>query len=837
MEIKKVMILLFLSVFLFGSFDGVMGVSCTSGSAIFNDGENDFKCVGGSVQIKPKGSRVYEDYEKSDYYREANKLVEVAPNSAVPLNSYDYSSADSLKKSIISEYKGKDSILAVEIENGEDSVRILKSSQYSGFNVWTDRKGINNNIQEIYSNSGVLVSYYDRMTEDKIELKGTQYVHTNHGDEQGRYSASESLENILNNNRVSTSSNEKSSVEPSPSVDKEEKGTSISNSRQSVKICTGKTEICNSGKSCCENIGGELIPVNVDDSGKPIQGIDPNDIKKKITALESAMSRVDKDADISSLSINMQIAYGIVFNKDITSEILDQCDLDTLIFIRNSRTEFKKNTYINGLISEKFGEKNVEEQVELIKNGIFKEDTLQTFLLGNLNNENFDKLCSIKPETCQKALFSASMGDSNNRDDARKKLESMIADGTITLTSEEIGVIILNTNDEKQKEDWAKAYNGIDCSGFFASFVCSVKGQDTQRQLQEKAVKDIVQKTSEAERYIYYGTKGPEDTFCDAGESVSKCRTKFKECEKNKGSVDCKNMENFERDINLYGSYDYTVVKDDSEQTKNNLEDELKRINQKMKEDIIDKLDLPKANNDLAAKCLEIDDDCMKAIGDACAKSGVYDTAKNCISSTTDALKQADREVPVTTNSIFTLFDSLKNPDEMALKAAEAFGTEIDFSKIGSKTISQSIPSRICYNKIKGYLDKEVETNGGVTKYACDDYNESTNPSDLCADVQADLRAQRTSITPDNKTLVSYSYYVKDTEGSFQLYIIYDQNEIEQNYTITNETKGSDYDSILLPLNQTQGIDEESFKIVMKRDDFTLQANIILITPENLYTN
>ena len=90
MEIKKVMILLFLSVFLFGSFDGVMGVSCTSGSAIFNDGENDFKCVGGSVQIKPKGSRVYEDYEKSDYYREANKLVEVAPNSAVPLNSYDY---------------------------------------------------------------------------------------------------------------------------------------------------------------------------------------------------------------------------------------------------------------------------------------------------------------------------------------------------------------------------------------------------------------------------------------------------------------------------------------------------------------------------------------------------------------------------------------------------------------------------------------------------------------------------------------------------------------------------------------------------------------------------
>jgi len=553
----------------------------------------------------------------------------------------------------------------------------------------------------------------------------------------------------------------------------------------------------------------------------------------------------------SSKPENLQILYKDTSSDKVKQTILDNANTKDIGTICGNKIKECLGSLSDERKKIAFNSLDFEKQQEIIKTGGLDDVTLKAILFNsdpdltkmegytearqkciqtdgcniddfknNYKNDYFNKLCSANSQSCEKILLATSISnnpvDSENKKFAREKLESMIADGTITLTSEEVGAIILNTNDEEQKEAWAEAYNGIDCSGFFASFICSVKGQDTQRQLQEKAVKDIVQKTSEAERVIYYGKDGaskPEDTFCKKDQTVETCRKEHDNCENGKTSVnDCKNQENFERDIDLYGSYP----------------ENLEKLNQEMKKSIISSLDLPEEHSNLAESCLEIDDGCEEAIKRACGNANDNDP---CVTSTTDALKQADREVPVTTNWKFTIFDSLKNPDEMALKAAEAFGAEIDFSKIGSKTISQSIPSRICYNKIKGYLDKEVETNGGVTKYGCDDYNETTNPSDLCADVQADLRAQRTSITPDNKTLISYSYYVKDTEGSFQLYVIYDQNEIEQNYTITNETKGSDYDSILLPLNQTQGIDEESFEIVMKRDDFTLKAPIVLIKP------
>lgn len=212
-------------------------------------------------------------------------------------------------------------------------------------------------------------------------------------------------------------------------------------------------------------------------------------------------------------------------------------------------------------------------------------------------------------------------------------------------------------------------------------------------------------------------------------------------------------------------------------------------------------------------------------------------------------IKTADEQTVVTTNIGFFLMDAIKNPDYSAMQTAKYFGFEADYSYLPN-FLKESIPSQMCLDKIEGYLDKNVETNGGVTSYGCTKYDMEKNPNNKCLEVLGDLRAQRTSFTPDNKTLITYSYYIKaQGTGDYKVTVKYKQNgnyvahileegkievasddeDEEKKSSAPSSAKG--YDSVLLPLNQTAGIDQNSFMIYLSGPGFELSYPILLISP------
>lgn len=185
-----------------------------------------------------------------------------------------------------------------------------------------------------------------------------------------------------------------------------------------------------------------------------------------------------------------------------------------------------------------------------------------------------------------------------------------------------------------------------------------------------------------------------------------------------------------------------------------------------------------------------------------------------------DAIKAAYGQTKVEVNTVYKILNAIKNPDKNALKTAKLFGFEEDYSNL-PVMLKETLPSQICLDKIDGYLDKEVESNGGVTKYNDDANN---------LEVLGDLRAQRSSITPDNQTLVTYSFYVQRPENPFELSVKYVQNGDWKTFIIENSSTSKGFDSIYIPLNNTDGIEDNSFTINLNTGDLHLTYPIILMS-------
>ena len=200
-----------------------------------------------------------------------------------------------------------------------------------------------------------------------------------------------------------------------------------------------------------------------------------------------------------------------------------------------------------------------------------------------------------------------------------------------------------------------------------------------------------------------------------------------------------------------------------------------------------------------------------------------------------DKLRQnIKKDKLVQTNIGYDILTVILSPDQNAMSAAKFFGAEADYSNV-PKFLSESIPSQICLAKIDGYLDKTKESSingqGGLTSYGCSQeytqvYDEETKkykkmPQTQCLEVLADLRAQRTQVTPDMKTAISYSYYIKappNTELKYIVAISYVEGNTIKKQTIVPLTKTSGikngFDSVELFLNATgDEINENSFTI------------------------
>lgn len=235
----------------------------------------------------------------------------------------------------------------------------------------------------------------------------------------------------------------------------------------------------------------------------------------------------------------------------------------------------------------------------------------------------------------------------------------------------------------------------------------------------------------------------------------------------------------------------------------------------------------------LSGKCSEkITLDCKNEIenfpcnGDASCEQ----IKKNALASANSGYLKTQVE----TNIGYDILTTILSPDQNAMSAAKLFGVEADYSNV-PKFLSESIPSQICLAKIDGYLDKTKESSvngqGGLTSYGCSQeytqvYDEETKkykkmPQTQCLEVLADLRAQRTQMTPDGKTAISYSYYIKappNTELKYIVAISYVEGSTIKKQTIVPLTKTSGikngFDSVELFLNASDGeINENSFTI------------------------
>ena len=214
-------------------------------------------------------------------------------------------------------------------------------------------------------------------------------------------------------------------------------------------------------------------------------------------------------------------------------------------------------------------------------------------------------------------------------------------------------------------------------------------------------------------------------------------------------------------------------------------------------------------------------------------------------------VRPGDEQTVVTTNQWFFVMDAIKNPDNEALKTAKMFGFENDYSYLPT-FLKETVPSQVCLDKIEGYMDKEIENNGGITTYGCTEYDIEADPKNKCLEVLGDLRAQRSEITPDNKTVITYSYYLKGQgSGNFKLSVKYVQNgnfveyiideggvtgkDLDKKESEKNQASVSKgYDSIILPLNNTEGIEPNSFTINLQAPNLDMTYPIVIISASTL---
>lgn len=179
----------------------------------------------------------------------------------------------------------------------------------------------------------------------------------------------------------------------------------------------------------------------------------------------------------------------------------------------------------------------------------------------------------------------------------------------------------------------------------------------------------------------------------------------------------------------------------------------------------------------------------------------------------------------------YDIADMVLRPDSAALGAAQLFGFEANFSSLPA-FLRDDFASQVCYAKIEGYLDKEVANGGGITKYTI------TNTSKEIS-VRADIRAQRTPVTPDGKVAISYSYFLR-ANGEPVEYIIaisYIADGQSKKISLFEEPRqlaaggvGDGYENVNVPLNTTN-VNEGSFKIGLISKTTSGEPYIILTYP------
>ncbi len=223
--------------------------------------------------------------------------------------------------------------------------------------------------------------------------------------------------------------------------------------------------------------------------------------------------------------------------------------------------------------------------------------------------------------------------------------------------------------------------------------------------------------------------------------------------------------------------------------------------------------------------------------------------------------EQIELNSAVDTNYGFDIISAIVRPDKASIDAAKFFGFEADYSNIPA-FLRESIPSYLCMSKIEGYVDKEINTAGGVTKYGCDsqfeqEFDYSVSPPALksdgspnCIAVLGDIRAQKTQLTPNGKVDITYSAYIKAPgfKVNYLVAVTYIQGGDKKKVALTelNElsNKSSDkiYDHATIPINQTEGeLDEGSFVIGLLAVDesnnpyLTLTAPVVTISSGDSY--
>jgi len=249
-----------------------------------------------------------------------------------------------------------------------------------------------------------------------------------------------------------------------------------------------------------------------------------------------------------------------------------------------------------------------------------------------------------------------------------------------------------------------------------------------------------------------------------------------------------------------------------------------------------------------------------KLIDDEIEKFSQKCKTSKCVGVINKLKEKLEPQKRINTNTLFDIVTAITNPDYNSLKAAKLFGFESNFDNVPS-FLKEEFPSQICIAKIEGYLDKERKSSGGVTKYGCSetkdphfDFNrgrllDGANPN--CLQVLTDLRAQRTRTTPDGKTAISYSYFLKGPQYGKVFYLLaisYSQGgkirkvAIADPKELKNGSVAKGFEEISLPINKSLGtINENTFQIGIvsvfedKRPYITLTYPVVFIEDGDFY--
>jgi hypothetical protein len=128
-------------------------------------------------------------------------------------------------------------------------------------------------------------------------------------------------------------------------------------------------------------------------------------------------------------------------------------------------------------------------------------------------------------------------------------------------------------------------------------------------------------------------------------------------------------------------------------------------------------------------------------------------------------LEDAKDITKVETNWLYSAFDAINNQDQSARASAKFFGFGADYDDIPRWLSEQgAAASKICIQTIDGYIgyrDDDSKTGGStiISDGVLTQYGYDTNTGTL--NVVSSINAKRTQTTPDGKTYMTSSIYIK----------------------------------------------------------------------------